>query len=101
MLKGLIFIILTGLLSNSFSTTNLDSVAVAPVEIAQPMKTDTSNHINNTIRKFSDKKTARKHTKTLRKDFRKDHPKPFGQFLIEYVVPPLMTAILTFLQCKK
>ena len=100
MLKGLIMLILTGLLSSAMATTPPDSVVVVPVEIVQPIKKDTNNHVQNTIRKFSDKKTARKHTRTVRKEFRKDHPKSFGQIFIEYILPSLTTMGLALSQCK-
>jgi hypothetical protein len=100
MLKGLIMLLLIGLLSSAMATTTLDSSNIAPLEYAQPFKKDSSNHVQDTIRKFSDKKTARKHKKEIRKEFTKDHPKSFGQIFIEYILPPLTALAVALSQCK-
>ncbi len=101
MLKGLMFIVLTGLLSDSFSATNLDSVWVAPIEVSQPVKKVKNIHTEySVIRQFSDKKTARKYKKSARKEFRKDHPKSFGQIFLEYILPPISAVALALSQCK-
>jgi hypothetical protein len=82
------------------ATTRLDSANVAYIVKEQYFKADTSNHVNRIIRKFSDKKTARKHKKEVRKEFAKDHPKSFGQIIIEYILPPLTAIVLALSQCK-
>lgn len=100
MMKGLILLLLTGLLSSAMATTTLDSANVAPLEYAQNFTKDSSNHVQDTIRKFSDKKTARKHKKEVRKEFTKDHPKSFGQIFIEFILPPITAVALALSQCK-
>ena len=93
-------LLLTGLLSSSMATTTSDSVAVASIEMAKPLKKDSTNHVQDTISKFSDKKTARKHKKAVRKEFTKDHPKNFGQIFVEYILPPLTAVAVALSQCK-
>lgn len=99
MLKGLILLLLTGFLSSSMARKTLDSANLAPIEY---LKKDSSNNlVQENARKFSDKKTARKHKKIIRKEFNKEHPKSSRQILIVYILPTLSAIALALSQCNK
>jgi hypothetical protein len=107
MIKAVILILLTGLLSWEVKTANPDSsskseqvIQAATLPFDEDSLYSPPKKARNRKQARSERKVARKNLRQVRRDFREEHPTPFLQFFAENILPPLVTFALTLSQCK-